>query len=183
MARRGKEGYEQLLEDIRVEFPRFRLIQKSESPLHKFIHRALWCLTFGQMTSYLEGYQTTLGSRVYVTSDWTTRSYDSRIVILRHELIHIRQFKRYTFLGMALLYLLVPLPMGLSYFRALFEKEAYAESIRATAEINGPGAAHSDSMRRHIIQQFTGASYGWMWPFPKDLHQWYDDVLASLDSE
>ena len=34
--------------------------------------------------------------------------------------------------------------------------------------------------RDYIIGQFTGASYGWMWPFRGSLERWYDSVLAEL---
>jgi hypothetical protein len=81
---------------------------------------------------------------------------------------------------MAVLYLLVPLPMGLAWFRAHFEKQAYAESIRAAAEVWGPDHPRRPEFRRHVIEQFTGAAYGWMWPFRRGLERWYDQVLASL---
>src|SRR5437764_14588221 len=38
---------------------------------------------------------------------------------------------------MAILYVLLPLPVGLAWFRAYFEKEAYAETIRVAAEVWG----------------------------------------------
>jgi hypothetical protein len=31
-----------------------------------------------------------------------------------------------------------------------------------------------------VIEQFTGPSYGWMWPFRRSVERWYDDVLATL---
>ena len=47
--------------------------------------------------------------------------------------------------GDGVLYMLVPLPMGLAYFRARFEKEAYAETIRAAAEVWGREYARQSS--------------------------------------
>jgi hypothetical protein len=85
-------------------------------------------------------------------------------------------------LGMALLYVLVPLPVGVAWFRAQFEKAAYAESIRAAAEVWGADYPRRAEYRRHVIRQFTGASYGWMWPFRGGLERWYDQVLASISS-
>ena len=81
---------------------------------------------------------------------------------------------------MAVLYVLLPLPMGLAWFRAHFEKAAYAETIRAAAEVWGAEYARSQAHRTHVIDQFTGPSYGWMWPFRASLERWYDQVLATL---
>jgi len=172
--------YEKLVESLRAEFPGFRIVRKDRSRLHRAIHHALRVITFGQMTSYLGAFQTTIGSTVYVTADWDERDADQRYVTLRHEAVHLRQFRRFTLPGMAVLYLLLPLPMGLAWFRAYFEKAAYAESIRAAAEVWGPGYPRREEYRRYVIGQFLGAAYGWMWPFRGALERWYDQVLASL---
>jgi hypothetical protein len=172
--------YEALVETLRREFPGFRIVRKDRSALHKAIHRALVIITLGQMRTYLDSFQTTIGKTVYVTPDWDTLDPDQRYVTLRHEAVHLRQFRRFTLPGMAVLYLLVPLPMGLAWCRAYFEREAYAESIRAASEVWGPDAPRREGYRRHIIDQFTGASYGWMWPFRASVERWYDRVLATL---
>jgi hypothetical protein len=175
--------YDALVAALRVEIPGFRVVRKDRSRLHRAIHYALCVVTFGRMRSYLESYQTTIGRTVYVTSDWDDWDDDRRYVTLRHEAVHLRQFRTYTLPGMALLYVMLPLPMGLAYFRARFEMEAYAESIRAAAEVWGADHPRADAYRRHIIDQFTGPSYGWMWPFRAGLERWYDRVLATLDGK
>ena len=172
--------YDALLDTLRAEFPRLRIVRKDCSPLHKVIHYALYILTLGRMTSYLDCYQTTIGSTIYVTADWDHRDPDDRYVTLRHEAVHLRQFRTFSLPGMALLYVLLPLPIGLAWFRAVFEKEAYAESIRAAAEVWGIDHPCRTEYRRHVIKQFTSASYCWMWPFRAGLERWYDQVLASL---
>jgi len=172
--------YDALVAALRTEFPAFRIVRKDRSLLHRAIHYALYAVTLGRMTSYLASFQTTIGRTVYVTADWDERDADERYVILRHEAIHLRQFRRYTLPGMAVLYLLVPLPMGLAWFRAHFEKAAYAESVRAAAEVWGPGFPRHPAYRRRVIGQFTGAAYGWMWPFRRGLERWYDQLLATL---
>jgi hypothetical protein len=182
LAHPNEERYQHLLADIRAEFPRFRIIKKSESRFQRLIHRALVLVTAGQMRSYLSGYQTTMGSRVYVTDDWDQRSADDRYVTMRHELIHMRQFRTYTFPGMTLLYVFLPLPIGLAYFRARFEWQAYSESIRAAAELHGIDHVRSGGFREHIVDQFVGPSYGWMWPFRDSLNRWYDAVVNSIDA-
>lgn len=172
--------YAQLVAELRAEFPRMRIVKKADSRLHRLIHKALVVVTFGGMRSYLESYQTTIGSSIYVTSDWDERDPLERYCTLRHEAVHLRQFRKFSLPGMAFLYLFLPLPLGVAYFRARFEQEAYAESIRAAAEIHGPGHPRSQSYRDHILEQFTGPSYGWMWPFRRSLERWYDGVLATL---
>jgi hypothetical protein len=174
--------YDALVADLRAEFPGFRIVRKDQSPLHSAIHHALRVITFGRMTTYLDGFQTTIGETVYVTSDWDGWEPDQRYVTLRHEAVHLRQFRTFSVPGMAVLYVLLPLPMGLAWFRAYFEKAAYAESIRAAAEVWGPALPRTAEYREHVIEQFTGASYGWMWPFRGALERWYDAVLASLPS-
>jgi hypothetical protein len=133
------------------------------------------------MRDYLGSYQTTIGKTVYVTADWDDWDPDRRYVTMRHEAVHLRQFRRLTLPVMAILYLLIPLPLGLAYFRARFEMEAYAESIRAAAEVWGPAIPRAGAFRDHIVQQFCGPSYGWMWPFRRRVERWYDRVLRSLE--
>ncbi len=177
------DRYERLVAALRDELPGFRIVRKDRSRLHRAIDRVLLVVTFGQMRTYLTGYQTTIGKTLYVTSDWDDWTADRRYVTLRHEAVHLRQFRRYSLPVMAVLYILVPLPMGLAYFRARFEQEAYAETIRAAAEVWGPAVPREPAYRARIISQFTGPAYGWMWPFRKSLGRWYDQLLAGLDDE
>ncbi len=173
--------YEALLERIGAEFPGFRIVPKHRSPLQRAIHVGLVIVTLGKMRRYLDGYQTTIGQTVYVTPDWDERPLVDRIITMRHELVHMHQFRRFTLPGMAILYLLLPLPMGLSYGRARLEWEAYRETIRAVAELRGIEAARDPALRERIVSQFTGPSYGWMWPFRRHVEGWYDDAVAELE--
>ncbi|ACY18530.1 hypothetical protein Hoch_6055 [Haliangium ochraceum DSM 14365] len=175
--------YEVLLAQIREEFPGFRVVCKDRAPTQRAIHLGLLLVTAGRMRSYLSGYQTTLRRTVYVTPDWDRRDARERYITMRHERVHLRQFQRYGLLGMALLYVFLPLPMGLSYFRARFEQEAYTESIRAAAEIYGLEYVRSPRFRERIVSQFLGASYGWMWPFRRRVEAWYESVLSGLSAE
>jgi hypothetical protein len=172
-----------LLDRMAVEFPGFRIVPKASAPSQRAIHRALVILTLGQNRSYLDSYHTTIGRTIYVTGNWDTMSRDQRYMLLRHEAMHLRQFRRFTLVGMAFLYLLVPLPFGLAWFRARFEREAYAETVRAAAEVHGLAHVRAPAFRDHIIEQFTGPSYGWMWPFRASLERWYEGVLATLQAE
>ena len=171
--------YEDLLVELRREFPRFRVVAKSESRLQRAIHRALTIVTFGGMRGYLDDYVTTIGSTVYVCTDWATRTDDERWATMRHEAVHLRQFRRWTVPVMGFLYLLMPLPIGLAYFRMRFERAAYEETIRCSAQVFGLDHVRGE-LRAHVIAQFTGPSYGWMWPFRRSLERWYDAQVAAL---
>jgi hypothetical protein len=165
---------------LQAEIPGVRIVRKDHSRFQRAIHRVLVVITFGQMRAYLDGYQTTIGRTIYVTPDWDDRDDLERYVTLRHEAVHLRQFRRWTLPGMALAYLLLPLPMGLAWVRTRFEQEAYAESIRAAAEVYGPDRPRDPAFRERIVSQFIGPSYGWMWPFRRSIERWYDRILSEL---
>jgi hypothetical protein len=167
--------------EIREEFPGFRIVRKDRAVGQRAIHGALAVVTLGGMRRYLTGYQTTIGWTVYVTPDWEERDEVDRWIVMRHERVHLRQFRRYTRVGMGLLYLLAPLPVGLAWCRARFEREAYEETIRAAAEVYGVEYVRCSGFRDYIVRQFTGPSYGWMWPFRRSVNRWYDRVLYDLE--
>jgi hypothetical protein len=172
--------YQSLLDEIRQEIPGFRVVRKDRSRFQRLIDAALRVVTLGAQRGYLTHYQTTIGSTVYVTPDWDDLPAAQRLVTMRHERVHLRQFRRYTLVGMAVLYLLVPLPLGLAWFRARFEWEAYTESIRAAAELHGRAHVEDPRFRERILGQFTSGAYGWMWPFRRQLDRWYDAALRTL---
>lgn len=168
------------LEQLRAEFPGLRVVDKSESRSSRLIAAALKVVTFGRQSAYMSRYVTTLGRTVYVPADWSERSDLSRYLTLRHEAVHLGQFRRFGWVGMAVLYLMPLFPVGLALGRARLEWEAYAETLRATAEVLGPAAARAPELRAHIREQFTSGAYGWMWPFPKHIDKWIDGVLEEV---
>ena len=168
--------------ELRREFPGLRLVPKKDVWHQRWAGALLRIATLGRMSSYMSHYTTVLLRTIYVPTGWETKSDDEKYITLRHEAVHLRQFRRYTLPGMALLYVLLPLPLGLAWFRARFEREAYEESIRACAEVWGADAPAQARYRANVIRQFVGPAYGWMWPFRRALERWYDGVLASLPS-
>jgi hypothetical protein len=171
---------EQLLSEIGVEFPKFRIVDKDRSLLSKLIDIALKLLTFGAQRHYLTHYHTVIGDTLYVPMTWQQMSDVDRVILLRHERVHLRQRRRYGTLGMSFLYLVPFFPLGLAYFRARLEWEAYVETLRATAELLGPEAARDAGLRRKIVGRFTGGDYGWMWPFRRQVERWYDAALRTI---
>jgi len=172
---------EAYLEALRGELPGLRIVDKEGDALSRLIDLALRGLTLGGQRAYLTRYVTTIGRTIYLPAGWAERTPESRYVTLRHEAVHLRQFRRLGRVGTALVYLVPILPMGLAYGRARLEWEAYAETLRATAEVHGLDAARDPRLHRHVRRQFTSAAYGWMWPFDRTIQRWIDATVAELE--
>ncbi|MBK7581784.1 MAG: hypothetical protein IPI67_16445 [Myxococcales bacterium] len=171
-----------LIEEIREEFPGFRIVPKGEDRLSRAIDRALRFVTFGRQSGYLTSYHTVIGDTLYVPSAWDTTSDVDQAIVLRHERVHLRQRRRLGLPVMAFLYFVPFFPLGLAYGRARLEWEAYTETLRATAELAGSAAARSPELRARIVRRFTGPDYAWMWPFERQVQGWYDAALGALES-
>jgi hypothetical protein len=174
---------EELIAEIRREFPRFRIVHKRHSFLSRTIDLLLKVLTFGGQREFLTRYHTVIGNTLYVPDRWDGTPDVARLITLRHERVHLRQRRRYGDVLMTFLYLLPFFPLGLAYGRARIEWEAYVETMRATYEHHGLAELRSPGLRAYIVQQFTSGAYGWMWPFPKAIHRWYDRAIAEIERE
>jgi hypothetical protein len=171
------------LAEMRREFPKFRLVYKRDSSFSRLIDILLRILTLGAQRRFMSHYHTVIGNTLYLPASWDSTDVLPRIITLRHERVHLRQRRRYGDIGMTFLYLVPFFPLGLAYGRARIEWEAYTETLRATAELSGSGAARSPALREHVVRQFTSGAYGWMWPFPRTIHRWYDEALAAIERE
>lgn len=179
-AMRPAVDLEAFMAELQAEFPRFRIVPKRGNALSRAIDVLLRMVTFGGMRTFMTEYHTVIGETLYVPNSWHYMREVDKVILLRHERVHLRQKRRYTFLGMAFIYLVPWFPLGFAYGRARLEWEAYAETLRATHELLGPRAANNPHLRRHIVGRFCGPDYGWMWPFPRQVNQWYDETLATL---
>jgi hypothetical protein len=168
-------AYELLLDEIRVEFPRFSVVPKVDSRFMRFLAVLLRPLLGG---AFMGDYTTTLGQTVYTPVDWAEMPEASRLEILRHERVHLRQARRWGLL-FSLAYLLFPLPLGLAWCRARFEWEAYEESMRAKAEYQGKESL-DERHKAWLVGLFVGPSYGFMWPFRAQVSRWYDEARARI---
>jgi hypothetical protein len=172
---------DQISEEILAEFPGFKIVNKQDSLFMRAIDLFLRVLTFNKMAAFMTSYVTTIGSTVYVPRRWTEWSLTARASILRHERVHMRQARRYGFVPFMFLYLCPFLPIGLAYFRARFEFEAYVETMRAAAEAGT--TITSGPFKDHIIEQFVGPAYGWMWPFRTQVTRWYTGAALLILAE
>jgi hypothetical protein len=175
--------YDDYLRALRAKVPHVRLVPKAEDPFSKAIDRALRVITFGGQSAYMTRYTTVIGRTIYLPSRWKDMSELDRVIVLRHEAVHLAQFARYGLVGTSLLYLLPIFPMGLAVGRAFIEWEAYRETLRATAELKGIEAAADPALERYIVTQFTSAAYGFMWPFPGHVTRWIRSEVERLRQE
>jgi hypothetical protein len=157
-----------------------RLITKDQVWHQRAIGALLRVFTLGGQDMYVERYVTTIRRSIYLTPDWEQRSVEDRYATLRHERVHLEQFRRWGVVLMGVAYLLLPLPVGLAWFRMRWEREAYEETVRTWFELGGRAA--TDRLRAHVIAQFTGPAYAWMWPFRGQLERWYDGLVGRLEA-
>lgn len=140
-------------------------------------------ITFGKMKGFLDSYTTTIGNTVYVGSSWPVMGPYQRSATLRHEAVHMRQRRKYGFILFALTYLFLPLPAVLALGRMRLERAGYEETLRAYADYYGVRVLRENHIRVRIVEQFTGSSYFWMWPFQKSVNRWYDDFVSKLEKD
>lgn len=175
--------YELLKFEVGAEFHDFEIRKKADSKLMKTINVLLLIISFGQAKDFMTKFSTTLGNKIYVNDSWDQMSAESRMILLRHERVHMRQAKKYGRFLFSFLYLFVFLPVGLAYFRAKFEKEAYEESIKAEIELRGTDRVKTPEYQNWLASQFLGAGYLYSWPFKNHIHGWVRKTIDKAVSE
>lgn len=168
------------IDELMREFPRFRIRRADDSRVFSLAERWLVRVAGQRGSEWINHYFTMVGHTLYVPPYWDGLPAYQRLVVLRHERVHLRQRRRLSLVGMIALYLFLPLPVGLAYGRARLEWEAYRATLEALLELLGPEALADAHLREHIVSQFTTAAYGWMWPFPEHVRAWYDAEIDRL---
>ncbi len=161
----------------------FRVVPKRDSLLCRAIDVALRVITLGGQDRFMSEYITTLGAAVYVPDNWEARSAASRYCVMRHEAVHVQQFRRLTWPGITLVYLLLPLPLGFAGGRARLEWEGYRETLTATWQVYGPQAAQDPRLHDEIVRRFTGPDYAWMWVHGRTLRRAIARHLVRLEAD
>ena len=100
---------DRVLRELEVKFSGVDVIYKRDSLFMKIINVLLMIITFGQMKSFMNGFTTTIGKKIYVHNDWDLRSDFDRAITLRHEGVHLAQQERYGFFKFVLMYLFWPM--------------------------------------------------------------------------
>lgn len=186
--------FDRLWEQTQKEIPRARITLRKDSTLLKVVFGALhWLLrivTFGKVKSDYSGFATTVLWVIYMPDDFPWWSDSKKYRRLRHELIHLRQVRRWpmAFLDkpglwwinaflMSFCYLLV-LPVRRT-FRSKLEREGYEQSILVRHELNQLGDV--DRLVDWIAKTFSTSKYAWMDSYGR-AHRWALGVVhAAID--
>jgi len=128
-------------------------------------------ITFGSFPSakFLERFATTLGPVQAYPRGWASLSEG----IVVHESRHTRQARwcglwTHPWVGlpiMGILYLLLPLPMGLAWFRYRFELDADAARWRHMLKSGTPPTLVK-ARAEDFAATVASSAYGWPWPKP-----------------
>jgi hypothetical protein len=175
-----------LLNAAQKYFPGVNIQYKNESTFMKILGKILF---FNK--SFMSNYTTTINSTIYFPNrDFIKNNYNSFIVTFLHELVHIKDAKKFSFILFSLLYLspqiltllIIPfiflnwklsliflifaLPIP-SFFRMYFERRAYIVSLYVLNYliVNHKIRANLEDNKNFYLTQFKLSGYYFMWPF------------------
>lgn len=123
-----------------------------------------------------KNFTTTIGKSIFVPDDWDQFTDLQKLSTLTHEMVHVKQYKRFTLPGFLFLYLLVFLPIGLSFFRYLFEREAYLIGFKKILEYKSDPITKA-TLIKSGTENMVGKNYGFAWPFAKYVKGWFEKNL------
>lgn len=199
------ERFEACVAFVKSEVPRFGVVLKSKSKLHRAIG---WCLAKVGNPQYMESYWTTLDNTVGRPLVCETGTPRSEWKIILHEGRHALDSRRISGVLFKLFYLLpqlLALPVaalavlavwhGLVWLwalaglvllapvpalgRAWLEWRAYRVTMIADFVDFG---FLPDVYIEDLVHTFAGAGYYWMWPFKSAMRRriknWRDDLVA-----
>jgi len=139
------------------------LAPKASSRLMRVCGALLWALG---NRSFVERYWTTIGRTIY----YPTCVGDplAHPIVLEHELVHVRQWERWGVL-LWVSYLLLPLPVGLCWFRFRWEREAYLVELH-----------HAVDREREIDRIVDALWFGYAFPWPRSwMRRWFRAALSA----
>lgn len=179
---------------ILSEIPNFKIIEKSKSPLMKFINVVLFFVP-----KFMSRFTTTIYPKVYSKCD----PKNIRISTLAHEFVHLRDRKRFgqlfnflylfpqilaviailaSVLSLWWLFALICLLPMPAIGRAWSEFRGYRMSLAVVYWVHGLRLKSST-----LASKFCGASYYFMFPFKKYLvkkfDKAYDDITSGVLTE
>ena len=157
-----------LLAEMKAEFPKFKVVDKEDSRLQ----RAIAWVVKPFSPKFMVDYATTIGTTVYMPKAWGAYT---RYEVLRHERVHLRDHRKAPFGLFALSYLLL-LPAGFT-MRALWEYRAYVETMRVEYETFG---TVFDSTINWLVDIFTGPGYFFMCPFKGYIRRKLEKTRADI---
>jgi len=186
----NSDRFTQLLVRVQEEIPGAKVLRRSDSTLMSLVQ---WLLTrVLRIDPTINQYTTTIGRTVYVPEDFWDQHPDSRYRLLRHELVHLRQFRCWpvAFLSSCFLWRINSFIMSFCYLflfpikmtmRAKFEREGYTQTILTHHEEGWPDyLLDRSALKEHIVDVFSGPPYFYMWR-KEAAAEWYDETLAKIE--
>ena len=182
--------YERLKLRVEAEIPGMKVVRHGDSYFIRAIHWLLRVLSVGKFEP--SRFTTTIGKHMYVSDTWMKSSDQSKYTTLRHEVIHMRQFRRWPmkFLDLPVLrlinftifsfcYLLV-FPFRIT-LRSKFEREAYTQTLLVHYEIAGQYPLRmAQNLVSHMGANFSDSSYFYMWN-NKAARKWAADTMVAIE--
>jgi len=175
----SKKTYFKLLRVIKKIFPKFKIISKRSNYFMSWLNRTVQLFNKKFMTQYT----TTIGYSIYTPDDWSKRSYTSRYNTMIHEMIHLQQFRKFGFIPYSILYIFIPLPVFLAYFRKKFEQEAYAINIILAYKQKGRKHVLSEAYKKNVIEQFCSNLYGYTWYSEDSIEEWLENFVKKIENK
>lgn len=182
--------FNESVEIAKNKFPKLNIKYKDKSTLMRVLSTILF---FNK--NFKEKFVTTIGNTIYYPSeDFVNKNETSSIILLCHELMHLRQneitdlytfeylspqifsiFSLFAFFSpwfLIFLVFLLPIP---SLFRAYLEFEAYSITLYCRHKLG------YNFNVENIIENFTGPNYYYMFPFKK-VNNWFNPVMKSIEN-
>jgi hypothetical protein len=184
--RKVPQHYVDLLETyVDTEFPDVKILFKEDNDWHKASVHCFFVWLFVSVvgifwkkfkTDFNTRYSNALAGKILIFPD---RSYadwsdPSVYTVVRHELVHLRDQRKYP-VWFGLSYVLL-LPTVLT-FRAYWELRAFKATMLAQFEISGTIPERTITF---ILNQFTGPMYFWMWPFRENMNKKLQDIKLRI---
>jgi hypothetical protein len=120
--------------------------------------------------AFMTSMWTTIGNKIYYPTSVKSPLSARHFSIIKHEVVHVKQFKKYGIPFFLFLYLFCPLPLFFSYFRWKFEREAYF---------------HADIKNEKDIDRIVNIlSKYYLRPWPKTwMRKWFIEQLERRQNE
>ena len=165
--------YEALLAEVEAEVGPVSVIKHEDSKFLSAIHSVLKFFT--RKESYGD-FTTTILRTMYVPNDWDEWTDEDKYKLLRHERMHLRQYRSWPFKFLAkprlwyinaAIFAFCYLLVAPAFFtmRAKFEKEGYRETIKSGIElgrVDVTSSIHRNYWIDRMESTFSTGVYFWM---------------------
>ncbi len=157
-----------------------KLVYKKDSKFWRNLEKFVAAITPNKHLN--EGTTTTYGKTIYLADGFDDLPYEQRAETIAHELVHVEQFKRMTWVGFMFVYVFVFFPIALAYGRYWLERQAYLTGYKvflsALPEEEKP--FWKEDLPKEFAEYMASGTYYWGWPFKKSSRKWMANQLKDL---